>query len=102
MREQRREIDDPRRLIDSGCLHGRDFVLTQSLAYDFKSAGERRIAESPGTALPALRFDCAGERFFGIGKLGLRLGQSRGERGNRQTRPLHGPPPAWELSADRS
>src|ERR1700751_3473528 len=38
IRKHGREIDDTRRLIDCRSLHGSDLMLTQSLAYDFKSA----------------------------------------------------------------
>jgi hypothetical protein len=57
MRKHCREIDDPRRLIDRASLHRGNLMLAQSLAHDLKSARQRRIAELPCAALPALRLD---------------------------------------------
>ena len=87
-----REIDDAGRLIDRGGLYRGDLMLAKSLAHNIEPAGERRVAELPDTDLACLRSDRAGERLFWVRKFDLRLGQRRGERGNRGTRPLHGRP----------
>ena len=79
MCQQRRQIDDSRRLIDHRGLHGRDLMLAQGLANDLEPAGKRRIAELPWTALPALRLDRADQRFLRIGEFDLCLGQRGGE-----------------------
>ena len=80
MREHGRQIDDAGCLIDCGRLHGGDLMLAQGLAHDLKPAGQRRIAELPWTALPALRFDRADERLLGIGEFDLRFGQCGSEQ----------------------
>ena len=83
MREHRRQIDDPGRLIDRGGLHGGYLMLAQRLAHDLKPAGQRRVTELPRTALPASRLNRPDQRLLRIGEFDLRLGQRGGERRDR-------------------
>src|SRR5262249_51391607 len=74
-------------------LDGGNFVLAKALSDDVEPARQRGITEGAVRLAGKWRSDRANERLFRIDHLGLRLGESGGDRGNRFTAPVHGSPP---------
>src|SRR5690349_4772787 len=89
MSQYRCEIDYAGRLIDRGSLHGRDLMLSESLAHDIQPARQWRVTKRPFGALPCPTSDGADQRFLRIDQLGLSLGERSSDRSNRWARSLH-------------
>jgi hypothetical protein len=67
--------DLPGFVVDCGCLDRCDAMLSEALAHDIKSTGERRIAKRSVTLLREWRSDRRDEGFFRVREFALGLGE---------------------------
>ena len=75
MRQNGRQIDQARCLVDGRGLHGCDLVLPKRLAHDVKATRQWRIAKDAFLFAWAASCYRRGERLFRINEFGLRLRQ---------------------------
>ena len=87
------QIQDARGWIERSRLNHRDLMLAKRFADDLKPARQGCIAEGAFCLSRASCPDGRGQRFFRVDELRLRLGESRGQRGDGFTGLLHGRPP---------
>src|SRR6476660_2308680 len=92
VRQNGRQLDLPGFVVDCGCLDRCDAMLSEALAHNIKSTGERRIAKGPINLSREWRADGRDERFFRIGKFALGLGERGRDCADRFTGAVHWPP----------